>query len=364
LIAAIDKSTFEPRNILTRRYSMTVGWALLGPGRHAETNVIPQMKRAAGIRLVAVLSRDRARGEAFAHKHGFAKVYTSLPDLLADPDIQALYDCTPDGSHAANTIAAAKAGKHSLVEKPLALSIAEGEAAIKACRDHGVKLGVVYLQRHEQAIQEARRMIAAGEIGDVHLVRAQVNLRVSAAPPAGGNWRADPTMRSGGTLMSLGDHAFDTMTYIVDQQIEKIVAFSDATDSATRNERVAAMMMTMSKGAIGQAVSSGRVPFARRPIEIHGSSGTLIVGNPFAYLAGDGGDPRTSLEIVNKDGSNIRYFEPTECFRHEIEQFSRAIEGAGAPMTSADAALQAMRISESFYRTIRDGRVEDVSVPG
>jgi predicted dehydrogenase len=339
---------------------MTVGWALLGPGRHAETNVISQMKKADGIKLVAVLSRDRARGEAFAQKHGFAKVYMALSDLLADPDIHALYDCTPDGSHAANTIAAAKAGKHSLVEKPLALSLTDGQAAIEACRGHGVQLGVVYQQRHEQAVQEAKRMIAAGDIGEVHLVRAQVNLRVSAAPPAGGNWRADPVMRSGGTLMSLGDHAFDTMTYIVDQRIEKIVAFTDATDAGTRNERVAAMMMALSKGAIGQAVSSGRVPFARRPIEIHGSAGTLIVGNPFAYLSGDGGDPRTSIELINKDGSNIRYFEPTECFRCEVEQFSRAIEGAGAPMTSAEEGLNAMRISELFYRTIFDGRVAKI----
>lgn len=340
---------------------MTIGWALLGPGRHAETNVIPQMKKADGIKLVAVLSRDRARGDAFAQKHGFAKVYTSLPDLLSDPDIHALYDCTPDGSHAANTIAAAKAGKHSLVEKPLALSIGDGEAAIKACRDHGVQLGVVYQQRHEQAIQEAKRMIAAGEIGEIHLVRAQVNLRVSAAPPSGGNWRADPAMRSGGTLMSLGDHAFDTMTYIVDQKIEKIVAFTDATDNVTRNERVATMMMTLSKGALGQAVSSGRVPFARRPIEIHGSTGTIIVGNPFAYLAGDGGDPRTSLELINKDGSNIRHFEPTECFRREVEQFNRAIQGGGTPMTSAQEGLDAMKISEIFYKSIADGRVINAS---
>jgi len=60
---------------------MTIGWALLGPGRHADTNVMPQMKKADGIKLVAVLSRDRARGEAFAQKHGFARVYTTLAEV-------------------------------------------------------------------------------------------------------------------------------------------------------------------------------------------------------------------------------------------------------------------------------------------
>ena len=339
---------------------MTIGWALLGPGRHADTNVMPQMKKADGIKLVAVLSRDRARGEAFAQKHGFARVYTTLAEVLADTDIHALYDCTPDGFHAANTIAAAKAGKHSLIEKPLAISAQDGEAAIEACRQYGVKLGVVYQQRHEHAIQEARRMIAAGEIGDVHLARVQVNLQVSAGPPGGGNWRADPAMRSGGTLMSLGDHAFDTMSYILDQRIEQVVAMTDATQNDRPNERVAAMMLKFSKGTIGHAVSSGRVPFARRPIEIHGSLGSLMVGNAFAYLAGTDEDARTSIELVNKDGRTVRHFEPTECFRSEVEQFNRAIEGSGQPMTSAEDGLHAIQINDLFYETIRTGRIATV----
>jgi 1,5-anhydro-D-fructose reductase (1,5-anhydro-D-mannitol-forming) len=339
---------------------MTIGWALLGPGRHADTNVMPQMKKADGAKMVAVLSRDHARGQAFAEKHGFAKVYTSLPELLADSDIHALYDCTPDGFHAANTIAAAKAGKHMLVEKPLAISPQEGEAAIAACRQYGVKLGVVYQQRHEQAIQDARRMIAAGELGDVHLARVQVNLRVASAPPAGGNWRADPVMRSGGTLMSLGDHAFDIMSYILDQKIEQVVAMTDATQDNPPNERVAGMMMKFSKGTIGHTISSGRVPFARRPIEIHGSLGSLMIGNAFAYLAGADEDARTSVELVNKDGRSVRHYEPTECFRREVEQFGRAIAGTDEPMTSAEDGLYAIRINDLFYETIRSKRIAAV----
>jgi 1,5-anhydro-D-fructose reductase (1,5-anhydro-D-mannitol-forming) len=317
---------------------MTIGWALLGPGRHAGTNVAPQMVKAAGVRPVAVLSRDRARGEAFAQEHGFAKAYTSLDEVLADPGIDALYDATPDGLHADNIVAAAQAGKHVLVEKPLAISSSECERAIAACREHGVKLGVVYQQRHEEVHQEARRMVRAGELGDIHLARVQVNLRPPSAsvPPRGGNWRADPKLRYGGTLMSLGDHAFDMLAYLVDQEIEQIAAFTDATSDDPPNERVAGMMLKLSKGTIGHAVSSGRTPYARRAIEIHGAKGTLIVENSFAYLTGAGEDPRTSLELVNENGRQVRYFEPSECFRLEVEQFSRAVEGKGEPMTTGE----------------------------
>jgi 1,5-anhydro-D-fructose reductase (1,5-anhydro-D-mannitol-forming) len=341
---------------------MAIGWALLGPGRHADMNVAPQMRKAAGVERVAVLSRDRARGEAFARRHGFAKVYTSLGKLLADPEIDAVYDSTPDGAHADNTVAAARAGKHALVEKPLAISARECERAIEACRGHGVKLGVVYQQRHEEVHQEARRMVKAGEVGDIHLARVQVTLRPQArtVPPGGGNWRADPKLRSGGALMSLGDHAFDTLAYLVDQDIEQIVAFTDATRDDPPNERVASMLLKLSKGTIGHAVSGGKAPFARRPIEVHGAKGTLILENSFAYLTGTGEDPRTSLELVNGNGGNVRYFDATECFRLEIEQFSRAIEGMGEPMTTAEEGLHAITISETFYQAIRSGSVAKV----
>ena len=157
--------------------------------------------------------------------------------------------------------------------------------------------------------------------------------------------------------MSLGDHAFDTLTYLVDQDIVQITAFTDATGDNPRNERVASMLLKLSKGVIGHAVSSGRTPFARRPIEIHGSKGSIVVENSFAYLTGSSDDPRTCVELVNADGRTVRHFNPTECFRLEIEQFSRAIEGIGAPMTTAEEGLRAISISEKFYQAIQEGRV-------
>src|SRR5579863_3733870 len=102
---------------------MPIRWALLGPGRHAGRSVVPALKRAAGSALVAVVSRDRARGEAFAKTHGIAKVHTTLDAVLGDRDIDALYDASPDGLHAPHAIAAAEAKRHILVEKPLALSL-------------------------------------------------------------------------------------------------------------------------------------------------------------------------------------------------------------------------------------------------
>jgi|GEM_PF-4563197 len=143
------------------------------------------MKTAAGSELVAVMNRDGARGEAFARKHGIPKVLTAFDAVLRDRVIDALYDATPDGLHAQHAIEAAKAGKHSLIEKPLAVSIIEGEQVVAAARRHNVKVGIVFNQRHETVHQEARRMVLQGEIGEVKLASVQIPLRITAPPPVG-----------------------------------------------------------------------------------------------------------------------------------------------------------------------------------
>jgi 1,5-anhydro-D-fructose reductase (1,5-anhydro-D-mannitol-forming) len=341
---------------------MSIGWALLGPGRHAERNVAAQLKAASGTKLVAVVSRDTARGEAFALKHGFAKAYGSLQEALRDPEVDALYDATPDGLHAGHAIQAAEAGKHALLEKPLAISLKEGVQAIEACRRHGVKLGVVFNQRHEAAHQQARRMVLAGAIGEVVLVRVQITLRPArgAAAPHSGNWRADPRMRSGGILMSIGDHAYDTLAYLIGQDIDEVCAFTDATVGGAPNERVAGMMLKLSKGAIAYAASTSKTPFALRPFEIHGTNGSLILANTYTYLNGAGEDPQPSLELINESGSSVQHFAATECFRLEVEQFNRAVAGGGEPMTSAEEGLRALAVTEALYESVRNGRVTRV----
>ncbi|HLI21523.1 MAG TPA: Gfo/Idh/MocA family oxidoreductase [Stellaceae bacterium] len=337
---------------------MTIRWALLGPGRHAGRSVVPAMKHAANTALVAVMSRDRARGEAFAKAHGIPKVHTSLDEVLRDRDIDALYDASPDGLHAADAIAAAEAQKHILVEKPLALSVNEAQGAIEACRRGGVTLGVVFNQRHDAAHQEARRLVLAGAIGELKLAHVQIALRAAmqrsgAAAPV--TWRTDPKFRAGGITVSIGDHAYDTLAYITGRQIESVSALSDATQSNPPNERVVSILLKLSGGAIGYAAASYATPFAKRPFELHGTGGTIVIENSYTYLTG-GDDPRPSLTLVNEAGITVRRFPPTDCFRLEIEQFNCAIEGKGAPMTPAAEGLRALAIGGAIYESIRSGR--------
>jgi 1,5-anhydro-D-fructose reductase (1,5-anhydro-D-mannitol-forming) len=343
---------------------MTVRWGLLGPGRHAGRSVVPQMKQAADTELVAVVSRDRARGEAFAQTHGARKVYASLDEMLRDRDIDAIYDATPDALHVPHAIAAAEAGKHALIEKPLALSVADAAKAIAASKRHGTKLGVVFNQRHEAVHQEARRMVLDGAIGEVKLIHVQIALRTAISrggPSAPVTWRTDPNFRAGGIVVSIGDHAYDTLAYLVGQEIDSVSALTDATQSEPPNERVAGMLLKLSGGAIGYAVASFVTPFARRPFEIHGTTGTIVIENSYTYLTGAGDDPTPTLTLVDKSGSTVRRFPATDAFRLEIEQFNRAIAGKGEPMTPPEQGLRALAIGEAIYDAIKSGRMSRVS---
>lgn len=342
---------------------MTIRWALIGTGRHAERSVVPELRRAAGTELVAVVSRALLRGESFARAHAIPKTYEAVEDALADPDIDAIYDATPDGLHARHAVAAAAAGKHVLVEKPLATSVADGAAAIEACRRHGVLLGVVFNQRHEAVHQAVRRMVRDGAIGELKLAEVEIALQ-SALPRGAGaarTWRTDPTLRRGGIIVSIGDHAHDTLSYITGQSIEAVTAMTDATMADPPNERVAAMLLELSQGAIGHAVASYATPFARRPFAIHGTTGSLIIENSYVYLTGADADPTPTLTLVNASGRSTRRFAASDCFRLEVEQFNRAIAGTGAPMTPARDALRALAVGEALYAAVKTGRTMRVA---
>jgi 1,5-anhydro-D-fructose reductase (1,5-anhydro-D-mannitol-forming) len=268
-----------------------------------------------------------------------------------------VYDATPDGLHAAQAIACAQAGKHVLIEKPLATSVADGRRVLDAARRHGITLGVVFQQRHDNAHVEARRLVAAGAIGEIALAHVFLPMPrpAGAPPPAGGNWRADPAMRTGGIASSIGDHAHDTLAFLVGQRVVEVSAVVDAAPA----DRVCALALKLSGGAIGYAAASFRTPFGRRPLEIHGTAGSILLTNSYANLVGSDGDP--ALELVTEAGRTVKRFPPSECFRAEIESFGRAIEGHGAPTTSGEDALHALAVTEAIYESARTGRAVKVA---
>ena len=144
---------------------MTFGWAIVSTGRHPDTKMAPAINIANDSVITAVVSRDAGRAQAFANKHGAMAAYDDIDAMLADPAVDVVYVASPNALHCEQTLKAAAAGKHVLVEKPMALGVEECQLMIDACKSAGVKLGVGFHLRSHPAHQRIRELIASGGLG-------------------------------------------------------------------------------------------------------------------------------------------------------------------------------------------------------
>src|SRR5689334_15853808 len=149
-----------------------LGFAIIGAGMVARYHATA-IERTAGARLVAICRADQARAEETAAQFG-VPCLADYTELLARDDVDAVCICTPSGMHAEQAIAAARAGKHVLVEKPIALTLADADAMIAACAQAGVRLGVALQRRTDPAFQRVYAAVGAGQLGRLVLGMGRV----------------------------------------------------------------------------------------------------------------------------------------------------------------------------------------------
>src|SRR5688500_19182530 len=147
-------------------------WGVRSTANIARNKVIPGMRRADRCRVVAIASRDVERGRVVAAELGIPTLHDTYEGLLADPDVDAVYIPLPNHLHAEWTIAAARAGKHVLCEKPLAMTAADGERMVEACRAAGVHLMEAFMYRLHPTWLAARELVASGRIGRLTAVQS------------------------------------------------------------------------------------------------------------------------------------------------------------------------------------------------
>jgi predicted dehydrogenase len=188
---------------------MSIRWGVIGCGDVVRKRVAGAILGHPQSRLVAACRRDQARLHDFCRAFGVERGYSRDADLLNDPDIDAVYLATPVRLHLPQALAAARAGKHVLVEKPMALSVAECDRMIEACRAGGVRLGVAYYRRFYPAVARIKEVLAAGEVGRPLSVAAVASSRFGIGPQDEASWRVVLAEGGGGALMDIGSHRVD-----------------------------------------------------------------------------------------------------------------------------------------------------------
>ena len=209
-----------------------VKWGIIGVGDVCEVKSAPAMQLIEHSDVVAVMRRNEEKVKDYAQRHQVSKWYTDANQLVADPDVNAIYIATPPNAHAEYVIKAAKAGKPVYVEKPMARSVEECKAMNEACEVAGVPLYVAYYRRRLPNFEKIKSLLAEGAIGDVRLVKLElyktvdpdIVANITSSMPV--NWRIDPSVSGGGYFFDLAAHQLDYLDYIFGP-IERVHGFAD-----------------------------------------------------------------------------------------------------------------------------------------
>jgi 1,5-anhydro-D-fructose reductase (1,5-anhydro-D-mannitol-forming) len=326
--------------------SQTLGWGIVGLGRIASTQIAPAITASPHSTLVSVVSRDRGRAGEFAKAHGAASALDDYAEMIADPQVGAVYIATPNALHAEQVVAAARAGKHVLCDKPLATTVADAERCAGECRKAGVRLGITFQTRNHDGFAEAAETVRAGGIGTV--VMAQVEMSAGRNLPRG--WRTDPALAGLGTLNNIGVHAFDVLRYLLGSEVREVTAMVDA-EPGFEIDTTALVLLRFAGGTLAYVNANQSVPNARDDVVLYGSEGRILARN----LSRPGRDG--TLGFITGDGERVIEAASHDAYRRTIDNFAAAVLDGREPSPSGEDGLRSVQLTTAIASAIRERRV-------
>jgi glucose-fructose oxidoreductase len=327
------------------------GYAVVGLGSYATRQIMPAFKNCDQARLVALVSGTPAKLDRYGAEYGVPAThrysYADFDKIRDNPDIDAVYIILPNSLHAEYTIRAARAGKHVMCEKPMAVSVAECEAMIAACRKAGRKLMIGYRSRFEQHNRLAIELARGGHVGPTRLVTAQHGF--NAQP---NQWRLDRALSGGGSLMDIGIYSLNAARYLTGEEPVEVSAVeaTDRTDPRFRTvEDRVSFLLRFPSGIEANCVSS------------YGSN-----HNGYRVIGTDGWidmEPATSYEgqtmRIRKDGVvTPRPLPPPRRtqFAAQLDHLAESVAAGKEPLTAGEEGLADLRVMEAIYRSMRERR--------
>jgi 1,5-anhydro-D-fructose reductase (1,5-anhydro-D-mannitol-forming) len=322
-----------------------IGWGIVGLGRIAETEIAPAVTAARNSTLSGVVSRDRAKAQDFAGRHGAASAYDDYRALLDDPAVDAVYIATPNALHADQVVAAAEAGKHVLCDKPLATTVADAERAVAACDAAGVRLGITFQTRNHAGMRDIRDLLAAGGIGSVRLV--QVELGPGRKLPQ--NWRTDPGLAGLGVMNNLGVHAYDLLRYLLGAEVVEATAVVDV-EPGLEVDTLALALLRFDNGALAYVNANQSLPNPQQNLAVYGTEGTVLgrdVTRP---------DLTGSISVIGRDGTTERTVSSAGAFLATVGNFADAVLEGRDPSPSGLDGLRNAELTAALARSARERR--------
>lgn len=324
-----------------------VRWGILSTAAIGTEKVIPAMQQAELCEVAAIASRDLNKARAAADTLGIAKAYGSYEELLAAPDIDAIYNPLPNHLHVLWSIRALEAGKHVLCEKPIGLTSAEGQQLVDAGKRHPqLKLMEAFMYRHHPQWLRARQIVRDGGIGELRTVQSAFAYFNDDA----GDIRNSAGM-GGGAMMDIGCYPISLSRFLFDKEPERV--FGDVEiDPRFQTDRLASAILDFGSGTSTFTCSTQLAPFQR--VHIFGSEGRVEIEIPF------NAPPDTPCTMWHQRGEEIEEIQLDTCDQYGIQGdlFARAILDDAEVPTPIEDAVANMRVIEAVFRSSESGRFE------
>ena len=321
-----------------------VRWGILGAANIAVNKVIPAMRASRLSVPVAIASRDIAKARAAAAALGIPRAYGSYDELIADTDVEAVYNPLPNHLHVPWSIRAAQAGKHVLCEKPIALSAAEARTLLAARNETNVQVAEAFMVRAHPQWKAVERVLASGRIGALRLITGHFSY-----------YRRDPAdIRSqvdwgGGALMDIGCYPIFIARWMYGTEPLEVATMMER-DPDLRIDRLTSAMMRFPTGQATFTCAGQLGPYQR--VQLFGERGRIEVEIPF------NAPPDKPCRIFVDDGSKLGdasaeaiVIPAVDQFTLQADRFSEAVRGVGSLPVSLETSIGNMEVIDALFRS-------------
>lgn len=330
-------------------------WGLIGASTIAAEHMIGAIRAQSGHEVKMVLSTSAERGAAFAKTHRIAQATTSLDEMLADPEIGAVYISTTNEKHLPQALAAMAAGKHVMCEKPLAMCAADAVTMVRAADNAGVLLGTNHHLRNAGSHLAIRQLINDGTLGEV------LSVRISHAvllPEHLRGWRLNDPSAGGGVIPDIVVHDADTVRFHLGEDPVEVVAMEGHGGLSQGVEDSAMSVWRMPSGVQVLSHESFTHPYSPSGFEVHGTKGSVIARNVMTQ------PPVGEITLFNEAGTQPVTFATHNLYARSMGLFASAMRGEGQPSASGVDGVKSLAVAEAVKQAATSGRATLVDYCG
>tara|TARA_R110002072_G_scaffold3994_15_gene28507 strand:+ start:96900 stop:98021 length:1122 start_codon:yes stop_codon:yes gene_type:complete len=353
--------TLFPRTKKTN--NMSIGIGIVGAGMISNFHAKAIADSTNG-HLVGCYNRNTERAEEFVAKHG-GRVFKTLEEMLADPEIGAVSVCTPSGAHAEPAIQAAEAGKHVMIEKPLEVTQERCDQIIDACEKAGVQLGVTFQSRFHESSRLMKKAVEEGRFGKITMGDAYVKWYRSQEYYDSGAWRGTWKLDGGGALMNQAIHSVDLLLWLMGDVSEVSAMASTMTHERIEVEDIVVATLKFKNGALGVIeATTTTYPGALKRIEIGGSEGSAILEEEdltqweFANETEEDEAIRKRMAGMTETGGGAS--DPSAIGHHGhtavFNDFLDAITEGHSPQINGTEGRRSVALINAIYESARTGK--------